>query len=45
MNKDWQYYRDQKDKFLAAQRIAGQDEMIDLGTWLLERFPWLGVLV
>ena len=45
MNKDWRYYRDRRDEFRAAHRIADQDDMIRLGSWLLERFPGLGVLV
>ena len=44
MKKDWRYYKAQKDcaDALAFNWIEGK--MIDLGSWLLKNFPWLGVL-
>ena len=32
--KDWRYYRNMRDRW--NDRI---------GSWLLERFPWLGILL
>jgi hypothetical protein len=41
--KDWRYYRDQKTmaKGIAFNWI--ENKMCDLGSYLLERFPWLGI--
>ena len=44
MNKDWRYYKAQKKQADAMAFNWIENKMIDIGSWLLERFPWLGVL-